>query len=86
MAQEKSEKWKRIPRRCLAGSLLIVLSLFICGPAFAVEFKKTNDGVRFETDAPGVEITILDYFGHPVETAVIRLQPPILHRSGCPWV
>ncbi len=82
MAQGKSEKWKRIPRRCLAGSLLIVLSLFICGPAFAAKFEKTFDDVRFETDAPGVEITVNDYFGHPVETAVIRLQHPIPPSVG----
>ena len=75
MAQGKSEKWKRIPRRCLAGSLLIVLSLFICGPAFAAKFEKTFDDVRIEGDAPGVKITILDYFGHPVgESAVVRLK------------
>ncbi len=62
-----------IRRWCLAGSLLIVLSLFTYGPAFAAEFEKTFDEVRIEGEAPGVEITILDYFGHPVESAVVRL-------------
>jgi len=62
-----------IRRWCLAGSLLIVLSLFTCSPAFAAEFEKTFDEVRIEGEAPGVEITILDYFGHPVESAVVRL-------------
>jgi hypothetical protein len=75
MAQEKSYKWKRIPRRCLAGNLLIILSLFTCSPAFAAKFEKTYDDVRVEGDAPGVKITILDYFGHPVgESAVVRLK------------
>jgi len=62
-----------IRRWCLAGSLLIVLSLFTYGPAFAAEFEKTFDEVRIEGEAPGVEITILDHFGHPVESAVVRL-------------
>lgn len=62
-----------IRKWCLAGSLLIVLSLFTYGPAFAAEFEKTFDEVRIEGEAPGVEITILDYFGHPVESAVVRL-------------
>lgn len=73
-----------IRRCCLAASLLIVLSLFTCGPAFAAKFEKTFDKVRIESDAPGVEITILDYFGHPVESAVVRLQgriPPSVGRS-----
>ncbi len=78
-----------IRRRCLAASLLIVLSLITCGPAFAAKFEKTFHKVRIEADAPGVEITILDYFGHPVESAVVRLQrriPPSVGRSGtgCP--
>lgn len=74
MDQEKSEK--RIAKRCVTGCVLIVLSLLICGPAFAAKFDKYPGKVRIETDAPGVEITISDIFGHPVEIAVVRLQAP----------
>lgn len=42
-----------------------------------VEFEKTFDAVRFTTSVQAVEIIILDYFGNPVESAVIRLR----HRS-----
>ena len=61
-------------RRCLAGSLLVVLSLLTCDPGFAANFDKTFEEVRIKGDAPGVKITILDYFGHPVESAVVRLM------------
>ena len=69
-----------IPRRCLAGSLLILLCLLACVPAFAATFEKLNGGVygyvtlRIKSDAPGVEIVILDRSGQKVRSRVVEIR------------
>lgn len=77
LAQLKAHQTFRCPqRRSIAGGLLLLLGLLVCTPAFAATFEKKSDWqgnyVLVKSEAPRVEVVILDRSGQKVESAVVQ--------------